>query len=43
MRTATSKIINEQPHFTGGIRKVVDNVHSGHAEMKETTEIERKE
>jgi hypothetical protein len=32
------EIINEQPHFTGGIRKVIDNVHTGHAAMKETAE-----
>jgi hypothetical protein len=28
-------IVNEQPHVSGGVRKVVDNVHTGHAEMKE--------
>jgi len=37
------EIVNEQPHFSGGVRKVVDNVHSGHAEVKETAEAEIKE
>jgi hypothetical protein len=33
-------IVNEQPHFSGGVRKVVDNVHTGHAEMKENAQAE---
>ena len=37
------QIINEQPHFTGGVRKVVDNVHTGREEIKETAEIEKRE
>jgi hypothetical protein len=34
------EIVNEQPRFSGGVRKVVDNVHTGHAEVKETAEAE---
>jgi hypothetical protein len=37
------EIVNEQPRFTGGIRKVVDNVHTGRAEVKETAEGKLKE
>jgi len=37
------EIINEQPHFTGGVRKVIDNVHTGHTDIKETGEAEVKE
>jgi hypothetical protein len=36
-------IVNEQPHFSGGTRKVVDNVHTGHAEVKENAQAEIKE
>jgi hypothetical protein len=34
------EIVNEQPRFTGGVRKVVDNVHTGHEAIKETAEAE---
>jgi hypothetical protein len=36
-------IVNEQPHFSGGVRKVVDNVHTGHADVKENAQAEVKE
>jgi hypothetical protein len=34
------EIINEQPHFSGGVHQVMDNVHTGHAAVKETAEAE---
>jgi hypothetical protein len=34
------EIINEQPHFVEGVRKVVDNVQTGHAAVKETAQAE---
>jgi hypothetical protein len=36
-------IINDQPHFTEGVRKVVDNVHTGHEAVKENAQAEIKE
>jgi hypothetical protein len=33
-------IVNEQPHFSGGVRKVVDNVHTGHEAIKENAQAE---
>ena len=36
------EIINEQPHFSGGTRKVVDDVHKGKAIIKESAEEEIK-
>ncbi|MCL1912109.1 MAG: hypothetical protein FWG13_07880 [Leptospirales bacterium] len=41
-RTAEGKIIieNEMPHLVAGERKVVDDVHKGHAAVKETIEAE---
>ena len=42
-RTAEGKIIieNEMPHYIAGERKVVDDVHKGHAAIKETFEAEK--
>jgi len=37
------EIINEQPHFTGGVRKIIDNVHTGHTAIQETGKAEVKE
>jgi hypothetical protein len=34
------EIINEQPHFVEGVRKVVDNVHTGHAAVRESAQAE---
>jgi hypothetical protein len=34
------EIVNEQPRFIGGVHKIVDNVHTGHAAIKETAEAE---
>jgi hypothetical protein len=34
------EIINEQPHFVEGVRKVVDNVQTGHAAVRETAQAE---
>jgi hypothetical protein len=34
------EIINEQPHFVEGVRKVVDNVQTGHTAIKETAQAE---
>jgi len=34
------EIVNEQPKFTGGVHKVVDNVQTGHSAIKETAEAE---
>ncbi|MCL1812316.1 MAG: hypothetical protein FWG29_02200 [Treponema sp.] len=40
--TADGEIIikNEQPHVSGGIREVIDNVHTGRVAAKATEEIE---
>jgi hypothetical protein len=37
------EIINEQPHFSGGVHEVIDDVHTGRAAIKETAEGEIKE
>jgi hypothetical protein len=34
------EIINEQPHFSGGVHKVVDDVHTGHTAIKKSAEAE---
>jgi hypothetical protein len=34
------EIINEQPHFVEGVRKVTDNVQTGHAAVRETAQAE---
>jgi hypothetical protein len=36
-------IENIKPHMTGGVHKVVDDIHSGHTGIKETGEAEVKE
>jgi hypothetical protein len=33
-------IENESPHITGGVHKVIDNVHTGKSAFKETAEVE---
>ena len=37
------EIINEQPHFIDGEHTVVDDIHKGHAAVKETRKAEIKE
>jgi hypothetical protein len=37
------KIVSERPHASGGVREVIDDVHKGKAEFKETDEGEIKE
>jgi hypothetical protein len=32
------EIVNEQPQFSGGVHKVVDDVHTGHTEVKESAQ-----
>ena len=34
------EIINEQPHFSEGVHTIVDDVHTGRAEIKETAQAE---